>query len=54
MWRHARVSMFHGGGPRMKHQIERPITDVVVTENLIGSLTQVASLFASSALSFPS
>jgi len=27
------------GGPRVKHQIERPISDVVVTENLIGSLT---------------
>ena len=39
LWKHARVSMFHGGGPRVKHHIERPITDVVVTENLIGSLT---------------
>jgi len=28
-----------GGGPRVKHHIERPISDVVVTENLIGSLT---------------
>ena len=39
MWLHARVQVFHGGGPRVKHQIERPISDVVVTENLIGSLT---------------
>jgi hypothetical protein len=29
----------HRGGPRMKHLIVRPITDVVVAENLIGSLT---------------
>jgi len=36
---HARVQVFHGGGPRVKRQIERPISDVVVTENLIGSLT---------------
>ena len=39
LWRHAIVYTFHGGGPRVKHRIERPITDVVVTENLIGSLT---------------
>jgi len=34
------VSMivFHGGGPRVKRENERPITDVVA-ENLIGSLT---------------
>jgi hypothetical protein len=25
MWKHARVQVFHGGGPRVKHQIERPI-----------------------------
>jgi hypothetical protein len=31
--------MFHGGGPRVKREIEWPITDVVVTETLIGSLT---------------
>jgi len=31
--------LFHGGGPRVKRQIERPITDIVVTETLIGSLT---------------
>jgi hypothetical protein len=48
------VQLFHGGGPRVKHQIKRPISDVVVTENLIGSLTKVALLFASSAFSFPS
>lgn len=35
-------------------QIERPITDIVGTENLIGSSTQAAPLFASSARSFPS
>lgn len=34
--------------------IERPITDVVLAEILIGSLTLAASLIASSALSFPS
>lgn len=34
--------------------IERSITDVVLTETLIGSLTQAASSIASSALSFPS
>lgn len=38
----------------MKRDIERPITDVVDIENLIGSLTQAAFLFASSAHSFPS
>ena len=27
------------GGPRMKDQLIRPITDVVVTESVIGSLT---------------
>jgi len=31
--------LFHGGGPRVKQEIERPITDVVVAENLIGRLT---------------
>jgi hypothetical protein len=36
---HANIKKFHRGGPRMKRQIERPITDVVVTENLIGSQT---------------
>jgi hypothetical protein len=36
----------------MEREIEWPITDVV-TENLIGSLTQVVSLDTSSALSFP-
>jgi hypothetical protein len=30
---------FHVGGPRVKRENERPITDVVVAENLIGSLT---------------
>ena len=39
IFRRANISMFHGDGPRVKHHIERPITDVVVTENLIGSLT---------------
>jgi len=38
----------------MKQQMERPITDIVVTENLTGSSTQAATLFASSARSFPS
>jgi RNA recognition motif-containing protein len=38
----------------MKRQIERPITDIVGTENLTGSSTQAATLFASSARSFPS
>ncbi len=38
----------------MEREIEWPITDVVVTENLIGSLTQAVSLNTSSALSFPS
>jgi|LNFM01.1.fsa_nt_gb hypothetical protein len=31
--------MFHCGGPRMKHEFQRPVTDVVPAENLIGSLT---------------
>jgi uncharacterized membrane protein YgcG len=38
----------------MKRQIERSITDIVGPENLIGSSTQAAPLFASSACSFPS
>lgn len=33
------MCLFQRGGPRMEHLIERPITDVVVTENLIGSPT---------------
>ena len=32
------MGLFHRGGPRVKQEIERPITDVVA-ENLIGSLT---------------
>jgi hypothetical protein len=39
LWRHGRVYTFHSGGPRVKHHITRPILDVVVPENLIGSLT---------------
>ena len=39
IFRRASMSVFHGDGPRVKHHIEWPITDVVVTENLIGSLT---------------
>jgi hypothetical protein len=39
IFRCASMFVFHGDGPRVKHHIERPITDVVVTENLIGSLT---------------
>ncbi len=46
--------MFQRGRPRVEQEIEWPITDVVVTENLIGSLTQAVSLNTSSALSFPS
>jgi len=38
----------------MKQQIERPITDIVVAENLIGSSTQAALLLASSDRFFPS
>jgi hypothetical protein len=36
------MMVFQRGGPRVKHDIERPITDVVLTENLIGSLTLAA------------
>ncbi len=32
-------NMFHGGGPRVERKVIRPITDVVVTEKLTGSLT---------------
>ena len=42
------------GGPRMTQLVKRPITDIVCTEKLIGSSTQAAPLFASSARSFPS
>ena len=35
----ATLSYFHGGGPRMEDEPIRPITDVVVTESVIGSLT---------------
>jgi hypothetical protein len=38
----------------MKQQIERPITDIVGNEKLTGSSIQAATLFASSARSFPS
>jgi hypothetical protein len=38
----------------VEQEIEWPITDVVVAEKLIGSLTQAGSLYTSSALSFPS
>lgn len=31
--------MFHCGGPRVKREAQRPVTDVVPTESLIGSLT---------------
>lgn len=31
--------LFHNGGPRVKRDVIRPITDVVVTEKLTGSLT---------------
>ena len=35
----ATFSYFHCGGPRMEDKAIRPITDVVVTESVIGSLT---------------
>jgi hypothetical protein len=35
----ATLSYFHRGGPRMEDEAIRPITDVVVTESVIGSLT---------------
>jgi len=33
------MSLFHREGARMKQLNERAITDIVLTENLIGSLT---------------
>jgi hypothetical protein len=35
----AKFTYFHRGGPRMEDEPIRPITDVVVTESVIGSLT---------------
>jgi hypothetical protein len=35
----ATLTYFHRGGPRMEDEPIRPITDVVVTESVIGSLT---------------
>jgi hypothetical protein len=48
------MEQFHRGGSRVKPLNVRPITDVVVAENLIRSLTQAASFVASSARAFPS
>jgi hypothetical protein len=48
------VRAFLAAGLAWDALIERPITDIVLAEILIGSLTQAASSIASSALSFPS